>query len=118
MEYSRTNIISFSSFIDCYAISDKHLSSLVEPYNDMLVETALSDWLGLGHGYEQISEEDLINELEISTSEMNMNENQEEDKQIKDSEKKLMKIKNKMRQKKSQQRNKRIKLMKKIIKKK
>jgi hypothetical protein len=75
MEASRSNIIPLSSFTNSYIIDDRHLTSLLAPYNDTYVETALLEWLGLGYGYEQVSE-DLINlvDLETEVSQMSIND--------------------------------------------
>ncbi|CAF2465989.1 unnamed protein product [Rotaria sp. Silwood2] len=74
MEQSRTNIIPLSSFMQWYLIDDEHVSSLLAPHNGMIVDTVLSDWLGLSYKYEQIPE-DVINLAELETSMLNMNMN-------------------------------------------
>ncbi|CAF0782423.1 unnamed protein product [Rotaria sp. Silwood1] len=74
MEQSRTNILPLSSFMQLDLIDDEHISSLFAPHNGMIVDTALSDWLGLSYEYEQIPE-DIINLVELETSMLNMNIN-------------------------------------------
>ncbi|CAF0779112.1 unnamed protein product [Rotaria sordida] len=77
MEQSRTNIIPLSSFMQWNLIDDEHISSLLAPYNDIPVDTALSDWLGLNYEYEQIPD-DFLNLGELETSMLNMNMNDQE----------------------------------------
>ncbi|UJR33622.1 hypothetical protein I4U23_021057 [Adineta vaga] len=82
MEYSRKNIILLSALIQSYIIDDKHLSSLLAPYSGIITETALSDWLGLGDGYEEMSN---FIDLDTSMTEMNLNDSMEEE-QTKDND--------------------------------
>jgi hypothetical protein len=66
-------------FVDNYIIDDRHLTSLLAPYSDQFVETALLDWLGLGHGYEQMPDESMdLTGLESSMSEMDINDDEKE----------------------------------------
>lgn len=76
MEQSRTMILPLSAFNNCDIIDQIHLTSLLAPYQGEYVETALFDWLGLGHGYASGTEEvnDLIDggeEINQLTSEEN-----------------------------------------------
>jgi hypothetical protein len=70
-------------------MDDRHVTSLLAPYNDNFVDTALSDWLGLGHGYEQMPE-DLSNfaDLEIQMASVDINDDENE-KQTTENEEKI-----------------------------
>ncbi|CAF4749869.1 unnamed protein product, partial [Rotaria magnacalcarata] len=63
----------------------EHYSSLLLPHNGILVETALSDWLGITYGYEEVPD-DLIN-LETYMSDMNINGNKEQEDEVEKEEK-------------------------------
>ncbi|CAM4799643.1 unnamed protein product [Rotaria magnacalcarata] len=85
MEQSRTNIIPLSSLMHLDLIDEEHYSSLLLPHNGILVETALSDWLGITYGYEEVPD-DLIN-LEAYMSDMNINGNKEQEDEVEKEEK-------------------------------
>ena len=69
MEQSRTSILRLSAFNNEDIIDQTHLMSLLAPYQGEYVETALFDWLGLGHGYTNVTEE--MNDLIDMEEEMN-----------------------------------------------
>ena len=78
-EQSRMNILSLSTFNDYGIIDQAHLSALLAPYHGHYVETALFDWLGLGHGYGSGFEEvndliDLSEQMGALTTEENPKE--------------------------------------------
>ena len=86
MELSRRNIVLLMMLSHYHVIDERHKTSLLAPFNGQIDESVLMEWLGLGHGHEQMSE-DLINSigLETSPSEMNADGN-EETKQTTDQE--------------------------------
>lgn len=88
MEWSRTNIVSFSAFTAYSIIDHRHCTYLLEPYGDKTT-TALLEWLGLHDGYEQISNgwiheahiQDTHNRSEWNAEEADQVEEEEEEEQ-------------------------------------
>ncbi|CAF3403136.1 unnamed protein product [Rotaria socialis] len=88
MEQSRTNIIPLSSLMRFDLIDDEHFSSLLLPHNGILVETALSDWLGITYGNEEMPDDPInLVELETYMSDMNINDKKEQEDEVEKEEK-------------------------------
>ncbi|CAF4629773.1 unnamed protein product [Rotaria socialis] len=69
-------------------IDDEHFSSLILPHNGILVETALSDWLGITYGNEEMPGDPInLVELETYMSDMNINDKKEQEDEVEKEEK-------------------------------
>ncbi|CAF4022002.1 unnamed protein product [Adineta steineri] len=78
IEQSRTIILPFSSFIKHDIINLRHFPSLSAPYEDVFVERAILDWLGLGDEHKNSSEESVfIKNWKQKISELDINSNEE-----------------------------------------
>lgn len=75
IEQSQTTIMSLSIFRSYCIIDDRHVTSLLSAYSDEYVETVLMDWLGVGHGFDQTSQElGVWNDLTESMAEVQLDE--------------------------------------------
>jgi hypothetical protein len=79
IEQSRANILSLSAFNNYDIIDQTHLTSLLAPYQGQYVETALFDWLGLGHEYANAVEVNDLIDLDEGLNKLAIEENAEKD---------------------------------------